>query len=128
MSNNLAGDLTTGVAQVAAGSIILCAVLVALAAFKMTATTPVKITALALMALLVGFAVYLFNTNEKTKIKQDPIARQYAERCHVLLATVQQGLHDKLIAEDNLRAARNVAKSLLRDIAASPCIKPVPEK
>jgi hypothetical protein len=126
MSTTLALGLSDH--NVAATSIIGCAAVIALGAFKMAGTTPVKIIATVAAMLLAGYAIYLYNANEKVKVEQNPRLQKYAEQCHILLAGVEQGLHDKLLHEGDLKETRAVARGLLRDIDASECKKPAPVK
>jgi Na+/melibiose symporter-like transporter len=118
----LAIELTEGMAKIASGSILVTALILALAAFTVKSnTTWFKALTLLVMAGVVTVAIVLFSANEKVKNASSNAASDQTRECQALLATVKQGLSDKLLLEADIQAAKNVARGLVATINASKC-------
>jgi hypothetical protein len=118
----IAIELTEGLAKIASGSILVTALVLALAAFNAKAgATWFKALTLVVAAAVVVVAIVLFTGTERAKASNDSKAARDARECKALLATVRQGLKDKLLFEDDIEAAKNIAQSLMADMDASGC-------
>ena len=109
-------DLSTGLAKIAATSVLVTGLIFGLAVLKMTGGALLKFGGLVIAAGLLVLAFFLFSADQKTKVVVN-------RDCAVLVSTVKQGLQDKLLREGDLKSARAIAKSLVRQIDASPCGK-----
>lgn len=118
----LAVELTEGIAKLAAGSILLTALLVAGMVLKVqTRSTSLKAFAVVLAVALSALAIVLFNATERNRTTADAAANQKSNECRALARTVKQGLRDKLLFEQDVNAAKQIARGLVETIDASSC-------
>jgi Na+/melibiose symporter-like transporter len=118
----LAFELTEGMARIASGSILVTALMLALAAFSVKSNaTWFKGLTLVVVAGIVGLAIVLFSANEREKTAATRVSDTQSRECKALLAQVKQGLKDKLLFEADIDAAKAVARALIADIDSSAC-------
>lgn len=118
----LAIELTEGMAKIASGSILVTALLLAFAAFSIKSNSIwFRTLSLIVMAGVVVLAIVLFSANERQKATDTARESEQTRECQALLSQIRQGLRDKLLFEDDVEAAKNIARSLVADIEGSKC-------
>jgi dienelactone hydrolase len=117
-----AATLTEPLAKIAAGSMLVTALIAAMAVFGLKSSRLwfKAVTVVAGLGVVV-LAIVLYSSNEKTKLQGDQAAQARATRCESLLATVRQGLKDKLLLERDLASAKQIAQGLIATMDASSC-------
>lgn len=114
--------LSEPLAKIAAGSMLVTALIAAIAVFGLK-SSKLWFKALTIVCGLgiVVLAIILYNSNERTKLVNDQAAREQAANCESLMATIRQGLNDKLLLEKDLASTKTIAKGLISTMDASSC-------